>query len=97
MKGSGPAGPRIEISETATSIVPVSSFRVHRLLRPQDDLAQDPDDGLLGQVRRVRIEPGLGDDLRDAVVVAQIDERESTQIAPVVKPAAERDLRSGIG
>jgi len=42
----------------------------------------------------VRRLAGLRDDLRDAVSVAEIDERQSAEVPPAVDPSGERDLCS---
>ena len=56
------------------------------------------DDGFLGQMRERVLESGGGrdDDLRDAVVVAQVDEEDAAEIALVVDPAREADGFPGV-
>jgi hypothetical protein len=40
---------------------------------------------------------GRNDDLRDAVVVAQVDEEDAAEVALVVDPAREADGLAGVG
>ncbi len=61
-------------------------------------VAVDADDGLLGQMRKRVLKRGGGrdDDLRDAVMVAQVDEEDAAEIALVVDPAREADGLPGV-
>src|SRR5690606_25321255 len=63
-----------------------------------DDLAVDPDDRLLGQLvqRLVGLRARPGDELRDAGVVAQIDEEDAAQVAPIVQPATQPDVAADV-
>jgi hypothetical protein len=66
---------------------------VDRAFGPRTHLAVDADDRFLGQMRDGILKGGGGrdDDLRDAVVVAQVDEEDAAEIALVVDPAREAD------
>ena len=71
---------------------------VHRAFGAGADVALDADDGFLGQMRDVVLEGGGGrdDDLRDAVVVAQVDEEDAAEVALVMDPAREADGLAGV-
>lgn len=60
----------------------------------RDDLSVDADDRLLVDLVEGLIGggAGAGDELRDAVVVAQIDEEDAAQVSAIVQPAAQPDV-----
>ena len=68
------------------------------LLAAGDGLAVHPDDRLLGELVQRLIGGGAraGDELRDAVVVAQIDEEDAAQVAPIVQPATQPDVGADV-
>ena len=81
----------IRAAKTSTS--PVGRFGIDRLGRARLHLAVDADHPfgphLLGRREGRRF--GVGDDLGQAVVVAQIDEQQPAMVADAVHPAGEAD------
>src|SRR5690606_22940077 len=63
-----------------------------------DDLAIGADHGLLGELvqRLVRLRARSRHELRDAVVIAQIDEEDAAQVAPIVQPATQPDVGADV-
>ncbi len=99
VKGSGSAAPSTSTSATSTSISPVGSSGLTLSAPRADDLAVDPDDGLLGQRAEGLVGggAGAGDELHETVVVAQIDEEDAAQVTPIVQPAAQPDVGADVG
>jgi hypothetical protein len=84
-------------------LTPSSAFTgrqlgVDVLRAARDDLAVDADHGLLGELvqRVVRLGARAGHELRDAVVIAQIDEEDAAQVAPIVQPATQPDVGADV-
>ena len=98
VKGSGAAAPSTSTSVTSISISPVGQVRVHVVGATCGDLAVDPDDGLLGELRQgfVAGRAGAGDELHETVVVAQIDEEDAAQVSTIVQPAAQPDVGADV-
>ena len=74
-------------------------FRVDRLGRAGDDPAVETDDGFDPPAVQSLIERALriDDDLRDAVVVAQVDENDAAVVADAVNPPRDPDLFADLG
>lgn len=72
--------------------------RVDVLGASRDDLAVDTDGRLLGDLvqRLVRRGARTGHQLRDAVVIPEIDEEDAAQVAPIVQPAAQPDVGADV-
>ena len=97
--GNSLAADRISISRAKTSISPVGRFgltvsAMRALTSPSTRIDPFAAHGL-GDLegRRIRI----GDDLRQAVVVAQVDEQQAAMVADTMNPAGKADARPDIG
>ena len=98
VKGSGAAAPSTSTSATSTSISPVGSsgltFSAPRettlpSMRTTVSLVSLSSASLAGGA-------GTGDELHDAVVVAQIDEEDAAQVSAIVQPAAQPDVGADV-
>lgn len=73
-------------------------LRVDVVGAARGDLAVDPYDGLLGELRQGLVAggAGTGDELHQTVVVAQIDEEDAAQVSAIVQPAAQPDVGADV-
>ena len=93
LNGSGSALPRTSNASISTSTSPVSSFGLTFSVGLSGDLPVDPEDRLLGVAAHLVRERGVGPDheLRDPVMVPQVEEEHAPQVPLVVEPARQSD------
>ena len=93
LNGSGSAPPRTSIRLDLDLDLAGLQLRVDVLRRPERDLPVDPEDRLLGVAAHLVRERGVGPDheLRDPVMVPQVEEEHAPQVPLVVEPARQSD------